>query len=253
MSRDRNRNPEEDQDLSLAGLVPLGALDGSGMGDMPNEEFDPHQRRTIVQHGQMGKTYNDVMREGRPALTKAEEDATVERGKLFADVLTFSKLFFRRPNYLDPPLSSKPIDVYTDPVAAVISGATNALILRYFVPRGAAAIINKMGNDLDTPNAFPNVTFRLQYQSVNKGPSTLWFNEAGVQQRTYQNMNRKIGEPTCPCCLPMPIILTGPGFFEIRADNLDIVAHDIEFRFQGWEWTPEYSSTRTDINAEFLL
>jgi len=253
MKRDRERDESGDRDF-LSGLVPISQVGESpGLGDIPGLEFDPHQRREIQEHGQLGPEYNEIIRADRKPLAPDVKDDIAEKARLFTDVLFFSKIFVRRPNYLDPPLSAKLIDIYTDPFVTVIAGATDQLILRYSVPKGAVAVVKKMGNDLDTPAAFPLVTWRLQFALVNKTPNTRWFDSTATQQQTFINFNRQIGDPTCPCPLPMPLVLFGPGFFEIRADNPDIVAHDLEFRFQGWEWTPEYSSTRTDINAEFQL
>jgi hypothetical protein len=263
MERDRERKGL-DEDLivepesgEVFDLSDLGSLEvAEGLGDRPGHEFDPHQRWDYTEHGQLGPAGgHEVLRtKPLPGSTVPPEEyrKIVTKYEILADLIRDKAIFVRKPNWIDPPVSAKLIDIYTNPVVTVAAAATNVDVLTYRVPRGALAIITSFGNDLESIAAFNQIIFRILHKNIITFPTTDW-NAAGTKLNTLREFQRKLGNVECPCRFPMPLIFRGPGEFIVQVDNQDVVAHDVEARFQGWEYTVEVTSTRTDISEEFLL
>lgn len=227
-----------------------------GIGDIPGSDVDPNQNRYVQTHGQPGKVepYEALRTEPVPGsvLTPAEQAKLDNQVKALMEGFAGIAPFVRRMNWLDPPLMSKHIDIYTDPVVAIAPAAVGAVILELQVPFGSVVILSKFGNDLEVSSAFPHVAWNFFWKGGLYYPETVW-SRAGVRAYTYRAFHRKLGEPVCPCPLAMPIIVRGPGVFQLRADNADIIGHLCEARFMGYQYAAQRTDTKTDVNAEFML
>jgi len=197
------------------------------MGDIPGRDYDP----------------------GQPRYDRTRGWPDCEPGKNPAP-------FTRKPNWVDPPQSAVPLDLYTDPTVILAIAPNNLLqtVIQYTVPDGGIAVIKAFGNDLENLAAFLQVTWRFLWKGQLYGPEVNWGvgPAPGTATFSWRNFHRSLGDPRNPTRFESPIILHGPGVFMLQADNADIIQHLADARFLGYQWIPANRTTAGDVGGEFM-
>jgi hypothetical protein len=156
------------------------------------------------------------------------------------------------PNWIEPPLNNRPLDLYTNPTVVLPVATANTPVITYTVADGIIGVLKAFGNDLENPAAFLQVTWRFLWQGANFTPESTWAAGAVAATQTWLNFVRSLGNPLDPTLLQSPIILRGPGVFILEADNLDIIQHFADARLTGYEWPAAQAGTNLSIDGEYL-
>jgi len=239
--------------------------DQSGhLGDLHTEEFEANNRRRVIVPGQLGKTgYPGSRTPATDALKAAQQAGEIlspeerARWEEIAKILgkNQGEVWTRRPAWLDPPQSADPVDLYTDQIVALPAATPNVTVLRLIVPRGGICILWRFGNDLETPSAFPQVTWRFVYRGKTIGFPIKWFTGLPLIEKVqYVDFHAKLGNVDCPCRFEAPMILKDGGTFELQASNADVIAHEARARMMGWQYIADAMSTqRTGFTDEYKI
>ena len=227
-----------------------------GLGDLPSHVEESGNQRLIQQPGQFGKLTKAVPVSvgGAPALSPAKEAEVAEAAKTIARAMSIEAPFVRRLNYLDPPPDADPIDAYTDLDVLLLAPSTNVVILRIILPSGSIGIINRIANDLDTPAAYPQVTWNFRFKDRLMVISSKWqWNNPLAEAISYKGWHRRLGLLDNPTRMEMPLIFRDGGILELIASNADVVAHRAQARLMGWQYIPGFKSSFKGVSPEFQV
>jgi len=223
----------------------------AGLGDVPGEQHDPYQQRYLQRDGQTGKIEPTSSLPPDP-LPQQVQDETTLKIEILIQHLVRQGIFTRRMNFLDPPLASRPVEIYTNPWVNIPGATAGETILRLRSPDGGVTVINRFGNAIESPASMPFVTWYLRAKGARVRVDQLW-ETAGVETYTYEEFHRSLGLPDCPCALQRPLIAIGGQYIDVVVDNNDLVPHLFEARLQGWTYVPDFFAAQTDVSAEYMI
>ena len=136
--------------------------------------------------------------------------------------------FVKNPNWIEPPPTARPTDVFTQKgvTVPVIDPADDLLtpILTFEVPDRTILVIHKIGHELSDPSQFGNVRWSIQ---VDEAPVP-----------SYGNFCPQLGRFTEPTPLASPIIVRPASVVEVRAGIIAAPPAGIDcfFRWQGYTY-----------------
>lgn len=222
-----------------------------GLGDVPPEQVDRYQNRYLSRDGQAGEMEPSSSLPPEP-LPRKEEENTILRVEILVKHLIRQGIFTRKMNFLDPPLASTAVEIYTDPWVNIPGATAGETILRLRCPDGGVTVVNRFGNQIETPTSLPFTNWYLRTKGDRVKVDQLW-ETGGAETRTYDGFHRSLGVPDCPCPLQRPIILIDGQYLDVVVDNNDQAPHLFEARLQGWTYVPDFFAAKTDVSAEYML
>ena len=143
----------------------------------------------------------------------------------FKKELTCGLYFIKNPNWIEPPITSIPIDLFTNQEITLIAGGGFHTILSYTIPDRFIAVIQGIGQALESSSAFSVVAWNIL---INNRPYL-----------TYNNFRIQLGTINSPTKFPKPIILKYGDTIELQARNFDVVNHNAWARLTGYAYSPK--------------
>lgn len=148
--------------------------------------------------------------------------------------------FTKKPNWLEPPVTAKPLDLSTEE-CVTISGAASGFgalstLITFTVPDRHVGALLGFGHEIENPAQWGDVFWTLR---INKAPLPL-----------YHNIRRQIGRFVDPTLFPASFRFTGGDVIEVVANKGGAAAACAFARLIGF-YFPVRSMTQDGSYAEY--
>jgi hypothetical protein len=167
----------------------------------------------------------------------------------FKNILSQEVFFTKNPNWIEPPLQAKIIDIF-NPGPVQIAPSTTLELLKITVPKGAIAVINRFGNQAETGGeAWEKLAWNIKVDQLVLGSSAEWYYQSTANPpvttrgEQYKDFHIQLGEIHNPTFFPMPFILREGQIFSVYVTNPDtVITYFANARVMGYLWVPVYAS-----------
>lgn len=143
--------------------------------------------------------------------------------QMFADQfikLQQGQYFVKRPNWIEPPITARNLDIRTETAVALGAGSTNVVVLTFTIPDRWIGVIRRLGHELEDASFFGTVSWTIR---INQRPV-----------ENYQAFLQQIGRFVNPTEIPFFTPLKTGDVVEWVASNPGAAPVGAFARFWGW-------------------